>query len=207
MIEVELQQREASHIAIGHEDGVGWFGRRGRFWDMPCIEEISREQREVLMSALTELMEIFERHYRVRFTELIKDFEVCGSYAYGIENWWSDMDIQLSTEDERAQETITQAIRGDLPFLHKEVAKMSARLKLEIDIGYSQHNNKEYNEVYSLRDEKLYNREPGVPLSPLYKRRYNVDTKRYEVEMRERASEAISDHWAENGDERLRDER
>jgi len=182
MIEVQLQDNEQPHPAIGH---IIWWGRRAKFWDMDFIEDATDLQLDTLKQALDEFVNIMDDHFTdMGVRDLIKDYEICGSFAYGNQRIWSDFDIQLTTEDRDKQEQLRTIFLEDLSFFMEQVYKMQHRLKVSIEVRFGEWKNKQYSEVYSLRERKLYNREPHTRRPDTFKRRYNRDTRRYEeVEM------------------------
>lgn len=185
MIEVSLQQEEQNHP---FRDYQAWYGKVGLFWSPYRLDDMTDEQKDTLRYALREFLGILEEHYHIPFTTMVTDFEICGSWAFGINTSGADMDIQLSTENYDNQRIIEHALRGDKIFLKRQVWELSHRLKLHIDIGYSEHGNKEYNICYSLRENKLYGRRPHHPTDPHFHMRYNQQTGHYEPILREAQS-------------------
>jgi hypothetical protein len=183
MIEVRLTEREQPHPAMDNPNG--WMGKRGTFWEWPrgLIENMTDEQHRTLSDAIDEFIRVAEEHYGQHLAELIRDYEICGSDAFGNQTWWSDLDIQLSTGNRAQQDKLQTIINTDYIWWKQRVAELSHRMKIAIELCFSHSNNKEYNECYSLRDRKLYNRS-AVRLSS-YHRKYDPHTGKYEVYSRE----------------------
>ena len=199
MKEVPLTKREQGHPAMGHGQ---WWGRKARFWDMDFIEYASDEQLDFLQDSIEEAIDQIARDYNApQLKDLIDDIEVCGSYAYGIQRWWSDFDIQLSAKDKKDQEEIERLI-ADKSSLVKTIGQdLAMKLKHNIEIHYSVCDNKTYNEIYSLRKRKLYNRKEGEKLSSNHQRKFDRNTMRYEIVPRT-PPWCEGDYWDENGDEK-----
>jgi predicted nucleotidyltransferase len=194
MIEVKLQPREKNHPAVGH---LQWWGRKGHFWDMDFIEHASKEQLDTLQDALEEVIV----QLVPELIDLIIDIEVCGSYAYGIQRCWSDFDIQLVAKNQEDQKKVEKILASKSNLLHITCYELSVRLKHNIEIHYSVHNNKETGvEVYSLRERKLYNREEGKRMSENYRRRFNKETHSYNVSLREPPI-ITTVYWDDDGNE------
>jgi len=199
MIEILLQPRERNHPAIGH---LHWWGRRGRFWDMDFIENASKEQLDTLQAIIEEIIEELARVCEApELPNLIEDIEICGSYAYGIQKLFSDFDIQLAAANVRNQRRVEEILSNNVNLITEMMYDCSMRIKHMIEIRFQCHDNKEYNEIYSLGERQLYGREHGVPMPDNYHRRYNPETRRYDVELRE-APVRDSDYWTPEGEER-----
>jgi predicted nucleotidyltransferase len=203
MIEVRLLENEQPHPAM---DNTGWFGKRGDFWRMDKVENMTEEQSITLKDAITEWLTLCEEHYGEHLIDLIKDYEICGSYAFGNFHWWSDMDIQLSTEERETQDRIARIFLSDFGFFKTSTWDLSHRLKIHFDINFWHPNNKSYNTVYSLRDKRLYCQpdRPEIPQDGLvvpdsFHRKYDKETGKYEVQVRTRPQFFDSIYWDSNG--------
>jgi len=207
MIEIPLQRRERNHPAaeIG-ADGIGhgqWFGRQARWYD-DCtpIEHTPRRKMDIIHANFEEvLVQIAEAYEAPIILEKVIDIEFCGSRACFNENKFSDIDVQLACANERDQRTVERIINRKPSIIKTIVQQFAMTMKINLEIHYSVHNNKEYNEVYSLRERKLYNREDGEPRPEGFHRKFNRETMRYEVRTKNRYHD--SDYWDQDGNERL----
>lgn len=203
MIEVELEKREQNHPALEHPQ---WMGRHGRFWDFDkdFIEFDSpgnKHRLDVLHTALDEVVEELCKLYETNeIKELITDYEVCGSYAFANQRPWSDLDIQLTTEDPVKQEKLRSILAEKKQLCVEASHRLGMRLKIRVELRYTEHRDKEYAECYSLRDRKLYNREPMTRRPDTFKRGWSYESKSFESFHREPPS-INSDYWDEDGNE------
>jgi hypothetical protein len=199
MVEVQLLPEELHHPALKKEQPF-WLGRRAKFWDLEFIEYASQEQLSTLETGLSEFLSIVRNRFNIPQT-LIEtiDFEICGSYGFGTQRWFSDIDIQLSTSDQRTQQQLKNIILPHKIEFLQEVYALSKRLKTKIEIHFSEWKNKQYNEIYSLKERRLYNRTEGVALSQLFKRRFNVKTQRYEPLWLDELPKCECEYWDSQG--------
>lgn len=197
MIEVELTPEEQPHPAM--DNPTNWFGKRGSFWSFDIIEHITDEQAQTMNDAIREWLRLADKNYGAPLSTMVKDIEICGSYAFGNFKWWSDMDIQLTTEDPETQDQLGSVFLSDLAWFKESTADLSHRLKIHLDINFWVSDNKSYNEVYSLRDRMMYNKPSPEPMPDSYHRRFNQATRRYEVQIRTRPPCYMSVYWDADG--------
>jgi predicted nucleotidyltransferase len=113
-------------------------------------------------------------------SSLVADWEVCGSYAFGCAEAHSDIDIQWAAHDWTEMEMVGHLMYGTqdgvLRFLEERDA-ISNDLKISIDVVLTNPDNKSYNICYSLRERKLYNRNPDQVIST--RRRWDAGLKKW----------------------------
>jgi predicted nucleotidyltransferase len=197
MIEVELEKRERNHPALSHPF---WFGRRARFWDFDggFIEHESEgntRRLDVLEAALDEMLS----GYPVQ--RLIKDYLICGSFAYGTQRYWSDFDIQLSAQNKKSQKELEAILSADKENFGRLVTDTSCRLKISLDVRFQSHNQEEKSECFSLRKRRLYNRKAGEAKPANFRRRWNKETEEYEPLLMDELPQCRGPYWDDNGDE------
>lgn len=198
MIEVKLQSCEANHPSI---TSPSWEGRKGRFWDFKFIEDMTDEQHNTLLNGVDEFVKhILDLYGIPEMYDLIKDYEVCGSHAFGNQTWYSDFDIQMQTDDWKNLKKIRDVIMKDKGLYIREMHEFSKRMKACFDMHFDTVGNKDYNECYSLRERKLYNRTPHEKRDDSYRKTFNTTTRRYEVVPRKRRN-GLKDGWLPDGTE------
>lgn len=117
------------------------------------------------------------------FKNQIIDYEICGSYVFNCADDTSDIDINLApqTYDEVLNIRNNYFLNEDRVFLidfYQKVDELSERLGIKVEAVVICHDNKLYNECFSLRERKLYNRKAG---DVVYKRkRWNSQTNKWE---------------------------
>ena len=207
MVEVLLEEREKNHPAQGH---LVWWGRKARYWDFDFIEFAPQEKLDLLQTAIEDsIAEMAIVYNAPELIDLIVDIEVCGSYAYGTQRWWSDFDIQLVAKNYGHQRKIENIIVPKSSLVKIVGYDLTNKLKHAIEIHYSVNNNKKYNEVYSLRERKLYNRTEGTKLSDRHHRRFKsnqgkgIENGKYEI-LDRTPPHCEGDYWDDNGDEKYK---
>jgi len=162
---------------------------------------------EAIERAITKISEDYNAP---ELKTLIVDIEICGSYAYGNQRWWSDFDVQLPAKDYDDQRKIEDIIANKSSLVKTVGSNLAKELKHSIELHYSVHDNKEYNEVYSLRERKLYNREERTKRNNNFQRRFKSKTDsngkeigKYEVKLRTPPF-CEGDYWDVNGDEKFK---
>jgi predicted nucleotidyltransferase len=169
---------------------------------MRYIEDATKEQLDTLERAFDEFVGFLAAKCgKPELQDLIVDYEICGSYAYGTQRWWSDIDLQLTTEDPEKQKRLIAIITDNLFEFKEESSAMQRRLKIRIEVYFREWKHKQYNECYSLRRRRLYNREPRKPRDVLFKRRWNTGTGRYEEVELPVEPEAETVYWDREGNE------
>lgn len=199
MMEVELTHAERNHPAA---TGGDWIGPPAKFWRLPggFIENITKKQRETLVAALDEFVDILTSHYGREVKNLVMDYEVCGSHAFGTQRVDSDIDIQLSTGNQRKQERLEELILSDFDFFRDQRIEVSQRLKMNVDVGFSEWRNKGYNTCYSLKEKKLYGRKKHDRFDPSFRRYWNKDERTYKEKRRVEPMIFETEIWNVHGD-------
>lgn len=115
------------------------------------------------------------------FKDQIIDYEICGSYAFNCADDTSDIDINLAPLTWDEVSSIRQNYFSNQEFLIdfcQRLEELSDRLGIKVEVVVSCPDNKLYNECFSLKERKLYNRKSG---EGIYKRRkWNNQTNKWE---------------------------
>lgn len=199
MIEVPLQDFELKHPALNH---TNWFGSQVQWWKaIGLLSQAPKWKLDILEGNLYELLDIISIHFNCpEMKDWVKDFEICGSWAMENQKWWSDLDIQMSCENEVNQRKLMSIITPELhSYYIPEVHKLSLILKIALEIKYGEWKNKEYAECFSLRERKFYNKIPGVPKDRSYHRCWNKDKYKYDVITRPTKDPGDGAYWDKNG--------
>lgn len=146
-------------------------------WRVSGVEYLSVECLDDLQMELDWLLSFMP------FKDLIVDYEICGSYAFNCADDTSDIDIDLAPNTWEEVLSIRQNyfFNEDKTFLIdfcQKLDELSDRLGIKVEAMVSCHDNKLYNECFSLKERKLYNRKAG---EVVYKRRkWNSQTNQWE---------------------------
>lgn len=202
MVEVPLTELELQKHPIAYEKGhYRWAGRRAFFWDMELIEKATQEQLNTLEQALDEHVDELAETFTPRIKQLIIDYEIIGSYAFGNQTPFSDLDIQLTASNEEKQRELMRLLWfenwDEYNKLRRLRYALSRRLKHTLDIKSSWGNNKAKGVCYSLKERKLYGRQFGVPMTDTC-RVYDIN-KQELVYIHRPPKHFESIHWNEDG--------
>lgn len=203
--EVPLQEFELKHPAL---KGARWFGKSAQWWqDIKFIEDAPKEKLDLLENNLYKFLDLISVHYNcLEMKSWIKDFEICGSWGFANQTWHSDLDIQMSCENEENQKKLMAIIRPQLhEYFLPQIGILSKFLKISTEIRFGEWKNKQYAECYSLRDRKLYNRTPHTNMSKDYHRYWDFPNYQYSISTRLMGRKSDGLFWDKYGNEQNRD--
>lgn len=184
MIEVPLQDFELRHPALTNDR---WWGKSVQWWqEIEFIEDTPKEKLDLVENNLWEFLDIISIHYKCfDMKKWVKDFEIVGSCAFNNRKWWSDIDFQMSCEDEVNQRKLMSIIKPELhSYYLPQVGALSKYLRIATEVRFGEWKNKQYAECYSLRDRKLYNREPHTKMDSNFHRYWDFDNYTYSISTR-----------------------
>ena len=154
-----------------------YFGKRGDQFLFPSWEEIDSQTRQSFSDEVFALMSLLPEDIKKLWTG---DIEINGSTAYGIAHPKSDLDLLIVIPPADAErlwpKLSTRILTGDLKPLADAFEEMSNRLQVRID--WIPSCSAKHLICYSLKEQKLYGREDGVPVKTRVD--WNTETKTFE---------------------------
>lgn len=138
-------------------------------WRVRKWEDLDKQLRDDFTADCMNFMSNFS------FKQKLVDIEVVGSYAIGCARIHSDLDINLCADDWQSQSDLIWLMLGGrqmvvegLPSIYQEVIAfremMMEKYKIRIEVGFRNPDSKKYVPVYSLVEQKFYNRKENEPI-------------------------------------------
>jgi predicted nucleotidyltransferase len=141
-------------------------------WNVAAVELLPKDLLDRLQAWMEKIVS------SCGLSDLVADVEVCGSYAYGCATDVSDIDVAIAGTDPKAQDKISRMLSFNSDYGSLLQAARDD-LKIKLEVGSRNCDNKSYNTCYSLRERKLYGRAVGEVQN--IRRRFNQATQKWEL--------------------------
>lgn len=115
------------------------------------------------------------------FSNSIADIELVGSYAFECAYIGSDVDLNICLKSKQEQDLAQEWWRGKSDAFRDfliEFWKVENQYGIHIDLFPGTHDSKSYAPLWSIYEQRFYNKEPGEVLN--YKLKWNKDLLKYE---------------------------